>query len=246
MTLRAVVFDVDGTLAETEETHRQAFNQAFKEHGLGWVWDRALYRALLNVTGGRERIAAFAHSQGVEVDTATLHAHKNVIYDNKIRSGSVELRAGVADLIRHCREEGLVVAIGTTTSRANVYALLEATLGQEAGSLFASIRAGEDVKRKKPDPEVYELVLSDLKLDGPSCLCVEDSCNGLIAARAVGMRTVITPSLYTSGDDFAGADLILRNLGQPWSSPEFNPYTSLINQPLDVSRLLMHAARSGG
>ena len=120
--------------------------------------------------------------------------------------------------------------------------LLEATLGPEAGPIFASIRTGEDVRRKKPDPEVYRLVLSDLALDGRCCLCIEDSRNGLVAARAAGMRTVVTPSLYTCHEDFSDADLVIGDLSMPWSSPEFGPLTSLADQPPDVLRLLTRSS----
>lgn len=236
--IRAIVFDIDGTLAETEDLHRRSFNQAFEEHGLDWSWDRRLYADLLKTTGGQERILTHARSIGEHVDVAAVHARKTAIYNQMIRQGSIELRPGVSALIDHARHQGLVLAIGTTTSRPNVISLLEATLGPRSRGLFASLRTGEDVSIKKPDPEVYRLVLSDLSLAGDECLCIEDSRNGLLAARAAGLRTVITPSIYSAGDDFTGADLIIRNLSLPWSSAEFRPHTSLIDQPVAVSRLL--------
>jgi len=238
MILRAVVFDVDGTLAETEEIHRQSFNQAFAEHGLDWAWGRGIYRDLLRTTGGRERIEVFARSVEQEVDAAAIHKRKTLIYNEKIGQGLVRLRPGVEELIRLAEGKGLLLAIGTTTSLPNVLSLLDAALGPGSETLFASIRTGEDVAAKKPDPEVYRLVLDDLGLAGASCLCIEDSRNGLEAARATGMRTVITPSLFSGHEDFTGADLILRNLALPWSSLEFRPLTSLIDQPLEVLRLL--------
>lgn len=237
--LRAVVFDVDGTLAETEELHRRAFNRAFAEAGLGWRWDRPLYARLLATAGGRERIAAHAAALGQQVDAAAIHRRKTAIYDGLLQRGGIGLRPGVAALIAHARGQGLALAIGTTTSRPNVLSLLETTLGADAAGLFASIRTGEDVMAKKPDPEVYRLVLSDLGLSGGECLCVEDSRNGLLAARAAGMRVLVTPGLYGPGGDLGGADLILRNLAEPWSSAEFSPYTSLIDQPGEVARLLL-------
>lgn len=246
MAIRALVFDVDGTLAETEELHRQSFNQAFAEAGLGWVWDRSLYTELLGTTGGRERIVSYAQMAGHNVDPDRLHARKTEIYNVKVKEGLISLRPGVAELIEHATQEGVMLAIGTTTSRQNVVSLLHSTLGPMSLDLFSSIRTGEDVGAKKPDPEVYRLVLSDLGLEGSECLCIEDSRNGLMAARAVGMCTVITASLFTSHEDFSGADLILRNLAMPWSSAEFNPYTSMMNQPLDVSRLLRRAGGRSG
>lgn len=242
--IRAIVFDVDGTLAETEDLHCQCFNQAFEEHGLDWSWDRRLYTNLLETTGGRERILAYARAVGKQVDAASLHARKTAIYNDRIRRGSIELRPGVSALMDHARRQGLALAIGTTTSRPNVVSLLEATIGPGSTELFASMRTGEDVSVKKPDPEVYRLVLADLGLAGDECLCIEDSRNGLLAARAAGLRTVVTPSTYSAGDDFSGADLIIRNLALPWSSAEFRPYTSLIDQPLAISRLLMGLSNS--
>lgn len=237
-TIRAVVFDVDGTLAETEELHRLAFNATFAEQGLNWHWDRHLYTELLATTGGRERIEAYVKKVGQPVATAALHKRKTEFYGEMLAQGSINLRPGVVELISNARQKGLRLAIGTTTSRCNVLSLLDATIGLQALELFDSVRTGEDVRAKKPDPEVYKLVLSDLGLTGSQCLCIEDSRPGLLAARAAGMHVLVTPSLYTGNEDFNGAGLILRNLAMPWSSPEFSPYTSLMDQPLDVVRLL--------
>lgn len=215
--IRALVFDVDGTMAETEELHRSAFNQAFAEAGLSWRWDRDLYKDLLHVTGGRERILAYGGRIGQTVDAAALHRRKTEIYNALLRDGGISLRPGIALLIERARLEGLALAIGTTTSRPNVLSLLDATLGIGAARLFSSIRTGEDVASKKPDPEVYHLVLADLGLPGDHCLCVEDSRNGLLAARAAGLRTLITPSLYSEGEDFSGADIVMRTREDlPW------------------------------
>ncbi|AZO22714.1 MAG: HAD family hydrolase [Mesorhizobium sp.] len=238
MPIRAIVFDVDGTLAETEDLHRRAFNQSFAEHGLSWNWDSALYAELLAIAGGRERIIAYSHRMKCQVDAAALHARKTDLYNKAIREGAIALRPGVEGLIDHARRKGLLLAIGTTTSRVNVMSLLQSTLGDDGPRLFATIRTGEDVKAKKPDPEVYRLVLSDLGLEGSQCICIEDSRNGLLAASGSGMRTVITPSQFSCHEDFSGADLILRNLAMPWSSAEFRPYTSLMAQPVELGRLL--------
>ena len=225
MTIRALVFDVDGTLAETEELHRHSFNLAFANHGLDWAWDRKLYTLLLRTTGGRERIEAYANSIGQKVDAAALHARKTELYNLSIKDGQIGLRPGVENLVRQAVQQGLRLAIGTTTSRQNVESLLYTTLGSGALQLFVSIRTGEDVACKKPDPEVYLLVLSDLGLDGQECLCFEDSRNGLNAARAAGMWTIITPSLFTGDEDFRGADLVLPDLRAPL--PEQAPHELL-------------------
>jgi beta-phosphoglucomutase-like phosphatase (HAD superfamily) len=213
MRVRALIFDVDGTLAETEEIHRAAFNQAFAEAGLGWLWTRELYARLLRITGGRERMTAYAAETGARpLDFAGLHRRKTDIFNAMLRRGPIALRPGVADLIRAGRENGLRLAIATTTSRPNVGSLIAATLGEDALGWFVSIRTGEDVARKKPDPEVYRLALADLALRPSECLAFEDSANGLRAALAAGIPTVITPSLYTMAEDFTGATWIAEDL----------------------------------
>lgn len=222
MTLRALIFDVDGTLAETEELHRTAFNAAFAVDGLDWSWDRTLYRDLLRTTGGHERILVHARSLGVEVDAAALHQRKNRIYGARVAAGRLALRPGVAALIGQARREGMALAIATTTSRTNVTSLIGATLGAEAIGWFTSIRTGEDVAAKKPDPEVYHLVLSDLGLPARDCLCFEDSQNGLRAALGAGLPTIVTPSLYSAGEDFSGAALVIETLEAFWRRPEFH------------------------
>ena len=221
--IRALIFDVDGTLAETEEIHREAFNEAFVACGIGWFWDQALYGKLLRTTGGRERILAHAATIGCEVDAAAIHARKTEIYNDNIRTGSIALRPGVEALIEHARRSDLALAIATTTSRANVTSLLHATLGRTRLGWFSSIRTGEDVAAKKPDPQVYRLVLDDLGLSGRDCLAFEDSENGLRAANAASIATVITPSVYSAKDDFTGAVSILPDL----QSPDFWPENGL-------------------
>ncbi|MCI5073894.1 HAD-IA family hydrolase [Oricola sp.] len=241
MAVRALILDVDGTLAETEELHRIAFNRTFEEAGLDWVWDRELYRELLAVTGGRERIRFHAERIGAQdIDVGALHRRKTDIYGASMRPGNVTLRPGVEALLRRARAAGLDLAIGTTTSRTNVGALMQATLGADALSWFRSVRTGEDTPRKKPDPEVYRLVLADLGFPPEDCLVFEDSANGLRAAKAAGAPTVITPSIYTAEDDFAGADYIFKNLDEPFSMLTFAPGFAFHDVPPDVRDLLFH------
>jgi HAD superfamily hydrolase (TIGR01509 family) len=216
MPVRALIFDVDGTLAETEEIHRAAFNVAFAEAGLGWVWTEDLYARLLKVTGGRERIAAYGHETGsLPADIPALHRRKTDIYNEHIRSGGIALRPGVERMIRKAREHGMTLAIATTTSRPNVIGLIAATLGESALEWFASMRTGEDVSRKKPDPEVFKLVLADLGLAAADCVAFEDSANGLRAALAAGIPTIITPSIYTQAEDFSAAARVFKDLDEP-------------------------------
>jgi HAD superfamily hydrolase (TIGR01509 family) len=207
MSLTALIFDVDGTLAETEEAHRDSFNLAFAEAGLDWHWDRPLYRELLKVSGGRERIMAFAPDTGAE-RLAALHRAKTAHYTRLIQEGDVSLRPGIEPLIAQARAEGLRLAIASTTSRANIDALLG-----ERVAWFEVIASGEDAAVKKPDPAIYRLVLDRLGLPPESCLAIEDSANGLRAALGAGLRVVVTQSVYSSDDDFTGALAVYPDLG---------------------------------
>lgn len=240
MSIRALIFDVDGTLAETEDYHRRAFNQAFAEAGMDWVWSRETYGGLLKVAGGRERVEANAAAIGQSgIDAAALHRRKTEIYKSFMRPGEIELRPGVERIIKAARCRGLRLAIATTTSRSNVDGLLATTLGPDSIGWFASIRSGEDVAAKKPDPEVYLKVLDDLGLAPRDCVAFEDSANGIGATSAVGLVTVVTPSIYTADDDFTGATVLLRNLDEPFSTALFKPRTSLSDLSPDMDELIM-------
>lgn len=215
--IKALIFDVDGTLAETEG-HRRAFNAAFAEAGLDWAWDVDLYRELYRVTGGRERIRRYAEMRGVslaeisEDDIARLHLCKNAHYAELVRAGHCPLRPGVERLIRTSRARGLRLAVCTTTSRVNIVELVEATLRPEGLGLFESVVAGEDVQVKKPASDAYLRVLEALALQPDECLAFENSRNGLMAARAAGVATIVTPSLYTRHETFDGAAIVLPDL----------------------------------
>ena len=217
---RAVIFDVDGTLAETEDTHRRAFNRAFREAGLSWNWDRDLYRKLLTVTGGKERMRHFVEDYGAEgapkddLDgfIQALHARKTVAYTQMVEDGELELRPGVRSVITEAQARGYRLAIATTTTPANVEALLTATLGAKGSDLFDVICAGDSVPNKKPAPDVYFRALDELGLPGGSCVAIEDSRNGLLAARAAGIETIVTPSIYTRDENFQEAALVIDDL----------------------------------
>ncbi|MGR9159771.1 HAD-IA family hydrolase [Rhizobium leguminosarum] len=218
--IKALIFDVDGTLAETEEVHREAFNLAFAEVGLDWNWDRLLYGMLLKIAGGRERIEFHATQTGTTgIDSLDLHRRKTRFYNEWLANNPLHLRPGVETLISKARRQGIHLAIATTTSRINVQTLLKGTLGSQSESLFSAICCAEDVDRKKPDPQVYHLVLSRLGLPASSCVAIEDSANGLASAKAAGLTTLITPSIYTMFDSFDGADVCLSFLGGPLLFP---------------------------
>ena len=220
--LRALIFDVDGTLADTESTHRAAFNQAFVEAGLDWHWDEALYGELLSISGGRERIrhywqkfypATFTDSSEIDEQIARLHRLKTVAYTRVADAGGIHLRPGVLALIREAQREGLPMAIATTTTPDNIAALLGHALGHDWRSLFAAVGDAATAPLKKPHPQVYQQVLTELKLDPQQCIAFEDSGNGLTAATAAGIPTLITPTPYTADHDFSSALQVLPDLG---------------------------------
>jgi len=212
--MQAIIFDVDGTLAETEELHRQSFNEAFAAAGLPWSWDQVLYAKLLEVTGGKERIRHFidAYQPGEQMDAgevAALHRDKTARYARLVEAGGVALRPGVARLIEQAKAAGVRLAIATTTSRPNVDALLRATLGHDP---FEVIAAGDEVGAKKPAPDVYVLALERLGLPAASCIAVEDTLNGVRSAQGAGLACVVTTSLYGGKGPFPGAAAILPDL----------------------------------
>ncbi len=212
------MFDVDGTMAETEEFHRRAFNEAFRHFDLPWNWDVATYGRLLQVTGGRERIRSFWNSiTGERLDLSDsrvdeLHRFKTRRYAELVGSGACGLRPGVADLIRRAHEGRLGLAIVTTTSRDNIGALLSVNLGPDWERTFDVIVAGEDVPRKKPEPDAYCAAIAALGLAAASCLAIEDSHNGLVAATAAGSPVLITRSQYFREEDFTGAAEVTDDL----------------------------------
>ncbi len=209
--LQALVFDVDGTLADTESAHRHAFNHAFAQEGLDWHWDEALYTRLLDVAGGKERIAHYAGDLAPGV-VERLHAAKNAAYADTVRSGAVPLRPGVAALLDTAAHAGLTLAIATTTSPANISELLQQALGGDWRRRFAVIADGHSAGCKKPHPQAYLQVLAALGLPARRGLAFEDSANGLRAARAAGLPTVVTTTRYTVDHDFNGALRVLPDL----------------------------------
>jgi HAD superfamily hydrolase (TIGR01509 family) len=221
MTIKAIIFDVDGTLADTEDAHRIAFNKAFAENHLDWNWDVTLYDKLLKVTGGKERIKYFVESfltdfeKPADYDGYVKHLHlvKTGHYTAMLAAGHIPLRPGIGQLINEAHTSGMQLAIATTTSPENVATLLEVGLGKDWHSYFASIGCGDIVPNKKPAPDIYYWVLNDLGLAPGDCIALEDSNNGLRSSLTAGIKTFITLNPYTRNQDFTGAAGVFDDLG---------------------------------
>lgn len=220
--LSALIFDVDGTLADTEMVHLQAFNHAFAVEGMDWVWDVPTYTRLLEVSGGKERIAHYWREVNGDITDiggtalqATidhLHAIKTAAYEQAVLDGAVALRPGVLRLIQAAANASVKMAIATTTSPVNIAALLRTAIGPDWASYFAVVEDASTAPNKKPHPQVYLQTLARLGLPARDCVAFEDSANGLKSARGAGLATVITPNSFTAHHNFAGALRVLPNL----------------------------------
>lgn len=222
--LAGLLFDVDGTLADTErDGHRVAFNRAFADAGLDWNWSVELYGELLAVTGGKERIRyyldhfnqKFQRPADLDGFIAGLHKAKTRIYTDMLARGLIPLRPGVKRLIEEARATGLRLAVATTTTPENVTALLQHALHPEAVSWFEVIAAGDIVPAKKPAPDIYLWAMERMGLTPAQCIAFEDSQNGIRSSLAAGLKTIVSVSSYTQDEDFTGAALVVDHWGEP-------------------------------
>jgi len=222
--IKALLFDVDGTLADTErDGHRPAFNAAFQEFGMDWNWDVALYGQLLAVTGGKERMKYYVENfrpdyvKPADFDAlvAALHKAKTAHYTRMLAQGGIPLRPGVKRLLKEAREAGLILGVATTTTPENVTELLRYSLAPDGPEWFQVIAAGDIVPAKKPAPDIYVWAMQQLGLKPDECLAFEDSENGIRSSLGANLRTVVTINDYTREHDFSGALAVLSDLGEP-------------------------------
>lgn len=229
MTLRAILFDVDGTLADTEALgHRPAYNRAFRELGLQFRWGPKLYRKLLKQPGGRERLKHFfveyhpplgEHQAEADANmdawVSRVHETKSRFFKRYMRHGRIPLRAGIARIMREARQAGLQLAIVTNASRKTLYPVLRYSMGPELAAEVAVIASGEEVHNKKPAPDLYRLAMQRLGIMPDECVALEDSEMGLEAACAAGVSAVVTVNADTRAQDFSEAALVVSSLGEP-------------------------------
>lgn len=222
--LKAFIFDVDGTLSDTErDGHRVAFNQAFDEYGMDWHWSVETYGKLLAVTGGKERMKFFAEKfldesevpDNLKAKIPELHQAKTRHYIELLSTGAIPLRPGVKRLIHEARQRGFRLAIATTTTPENVTTLLTHTLGADSISWFEVIAAGDVVPAKKPAPDIYDYALSKMNLSADECIAFEDSENGIKSSTGANLCTIITINDYTRNHDFSDASIVLDQMGEP-------------------------------
>ena len=219
--MKALIFDCDGVLVDTErDGHRIAFNRAFAEKGYTCEWDVELYGELLKISGGKERMKHYFNTTQWPDDISDqdalikeLHKLKTDLFMHIIESGELPLRPGVARLVDEAIADGMNLAVCSTSNERSVNLIVETLLGNERKAKFNAILAGDIVSKKKPDPEIYNLALERLNLQPHECVVVEDSRNGLLAAKAAGMHCIVTTNGYTENEDFAGAALIVPELG---------------------------------
>jgi len=219
--VKAIIFDCDGVLVDTErDGHRVAFNRAFKALGINAEWDVPLYAELLLVAGGKERMRAYFDKFGWPEGRAeskdelilALHKKKTAIFVELISGGELPLRPGIRRIVEEAAAAGVKLGVCTTSAFESIDGVLN-LLGPELKAKFDFVHAGDVVKKKKPDPEIYELAKQSLGLPVHECIVIEDSRNGLLAATGAGLPTVITTSTYTTDEDFSEAEIVVPELG---------------------------------
>lgn len=226
--MTALLFDCDGVLADTERFgHLPAFNQTFAEFGLPVRWSEEEYGRLLQIGGGKERLVSlltpeFVHRAALPVDrdgqlaaVARWHARKTEIYLDLVASGVLPARPGIVRIVDAALDVGWRLGVASTSAEPSVRAILEHVVGLERAARFALVLAGDIVPRKKPAPDIYQMAVGRLNVLPDEVLVIEDSRNGLLAARAASLACVVTVNPYTAGEDMSGAALVITSLGDP-------------------------------
>jgi len=217
--LKALIFDCDGVLAETEKDgHRIAFNKAFEEKGIEAEWSIDEYGELVKISGGKERMRKYFKDQLNDESIMELHMRKTDIFMDMTANGQLPGRVGIKRLIEEAHKEGILLFVCSTSNLKSVSALIKANFGEKILRLFTELFCGDIVKAKKPAPDIYNLVKEKYNLGGHECFVVEDSRNGLLAAKSAGMNCIVTPSFYSKNEDFSEADIVVSSLGDRKSS----------------------------
>lgn len=220
--LDCIIFDLDGVIADTEDLHRQAYNLAFAEAGIPIHWTEADYRArLVQSAGTKLQTVELPPGAGdPDLYRKRLYGRKREFYLGILRTGNLETRPGVAQLVERALETGVTLGAASTCAKEGALAILNRTLGPSITSKFAAIKAGSDVERRKPFPDIYLLAIESLGFPAERCVAIEDSRHGLESAKAAGLWTLVTPSRYTRGDDFSEADMVVEDLERGEIDPE--------------------------
>ena len=216
--IKACIFDVDGTIAETEGIHLQAFNEAFKEFKVAWNWSKPTYKALLEIAGSENRIRYFnlkTKSNFSNDLIRELVKQKTKIYQEKLLSKSFYVRPGVLELVDALKKSKIKIGVATSTSMDNAMKLFSLIWGNEAQNLFSVISTPKLNVNNKPAPDLYNIALQDLKVRPENVVAIEDSKIGLKSTKAASISTILAPSEFTRGDNFSDADLIVENLLDP-------------------------------
>jgi HAD superfamily hydrolase (TIGR01509 family) len=220
--IKAILFDQDGVIIDTErDGHRVSFNMTFKEFGFTDEWGVDYYHELLQIAGGKERMKHHSLTQGFkppvppeEIDelVKTMHKRKTALFVELIETGQLPLRPGIHRFMKEAMDAGLIIGVCTTSNEQAAKAITGKIL---ADIKFDIVLAGDVVSKKKPDPEIYNLALSKIGLTPEECVVIEDSKNGVLAAKAANMHAVVTTNYYTEKEDVSGGDMIVTCLGDP-------------------------------
>lgn len=223
MKLNAILFDVGGTIAESEEIHRVSFNEAFKEFGLNWYWDEAIYRELVFIGGGKERIKHYITRAWPEMlkqknltkYIESVHKIKGQIYEEFLNDSQLKARPGIIRLLKELKNEKIRLAIVSDTTEENLINLFKKGLGINPIEWFEILAHGGCTIQKKPSPDIYLWTLERLKLPPELCLAIEDAPRGVDSAIDAGLKVLVTPSIYTLEEKFEKSSLLLSHLGEP-------------------------------